>query len=102
MDKKVMYEFEANRTNISPKQFYTYCRKRMLEKTGHSITEWLDHYDNWANPIMPSNEVDWTSPCKEICKTMPYEWHLFLAGSYNFIMEWADGRGYMYVIEFER
>lgn len=112
MDGKKLYEVECNRTNISPRQFFTYCKKRFEEKTGQRLDMWIDSFEDWENPIQKNNQEyinpwprwdgDEDGPAKEIIKTMPFDWQLFLAGSYNFIMEWFDGHGYMYVVELER
>ena len=105
MKPRVMYECECNRTNISPKQFYSYCRKKLMEKAGVKITDWV-YFEDWGAPIQQyyrtSKHEDWDEPAYEISRVMPFDYHLYLEGAYNFIMQWDDGHGYMYVIEYER
>ena len=104
-----LYEIEIQRSNISPKQFFTYCKKH-LESKGLDIENWVD-FENWESPITPCNETsnheDWETPQKEICKLQPYDYQLFLAGAYNFIMEFdfyddTKGFGYLFMTEYER
>lgn len=101
-----LYEHEIERTNITPKQFFTYCKKQ-LEKKGINLEDWVD-FETWVNPFSPcdsaSKHEDWEEPQFEICRTKAYDWHLFLQKSYNFIMEfdfWDEnkGFGYLYVME---
>ena len=107
---KKLYEHEIERNNISPKQFFTYC-KNQLSKKGIDLGIWLDSYKDWTEPIAHCNDAynheDWEEPQKEVCKTQPYNWQLFLQNTYNFIMEFDfcddnRGFGYLYVCEFER
>lgn len=111
MTKPKIYEIEIQRNNISPKQFFTYCKKQMEKRAGISIENWVECFDDWAHPVSQSNNVwthsDWDTPQKEISKTMPYDWQLYLGETYNFIMEFQFdddnvGYGYMYAVEFER
>lgn len=104
-----LYECEIQRSNIAPKQFFTYC-KNQLKNKGIDIEIWAD-FEEWKSPITPcnstSNHEDWEEPQKEICKLQSYNWQLFLQNAYNFIMEfdfWDDnkGFGYLYIIELER
>lgn len=101
---KIMYEVECNRNNISPRQFFTYC-KRQFAKKGYDLESWT-YYEDWEKPIQESDNKwkheDWDVPALEICKTKPYDIQFYLQGAYNFIMEWFDGHGYMYAIEYER
>ena len=106
---KKLYEYEIQRTNITPKQFFTYC-KNQLKKKNFDIENRVG-FDDWESPFAPyestCNHEDWEEPQKEICKTKPYEWQLFLQNAYNFIMEFDfydenKGFGYFYIIEFER
>ena len=103
-----LYECEIQRNNISPKQFFTYC-KNQLKNKGIDIENWVE-FENWESPItlcnMISNNEDWEKPQKEVCKILPYNWHLFLGETYNFIIEfdfWNEnkGFGYLYVMEYE-
>ncbi len=110
---KKMYEIEIQRTNISPKQFFTYCKNEMKKRTGIDLEIWCESFEAWTgnNGIPESNIVsnheDWDEPTKEICKTIAYDWQMFLGKAYNFILEFQfdsenKGFGYMYAIEFER
>lgn len=105
------YEVEIQRTNISPRQFFTYCKKEMKNRTGVSLQTWCDSFEDWSSDkneyVSECYHDDWKVPVKEICKTKAYEWHLFLGKAYNFIMEFQfcdenKGSGYLYAVEFER
>lgn len=104
-DMEVVYEVECQRTGISPRQFWSYCKRRFKEKTGTEFT-WIDTFEDWENPLTPSDirskHEDWEHPLTEICVIQPMDYHLFLENNYNFIMEWFDGNGYMYAVEFKR
>lgn len=105
-----LYEVEIQRTNISPKSFFTYCVKQM-KKHGADIECWAE-YDSWANEnqIPYRNEwlhKDWDEPSREILSGAPYQMQLFLSGAYNFILEFEfdtdkKGHGYCYAVEFRR
>ena len=41
-----IYEIEIQRTNISPKQFFTYCKNQMLKK-GIDLEIWIDEYESF-------------------------------------------------------
>ena len=97
MKKKKRYEFEYDRYISSPEKWYDYCQ-RMLSKHNFDIEDWIDKEnfidyrygycnDRWVR------EKDDGIIETEICKLMP---------TYNFIMEWFDGHGYLYIVEFER
>ena len=108
MKRNKIYEVECNRTNVSPRQFYTYCLKQIRQRTDGraSLLDWLDDFDSWLEPIQTYNvrnyHEDWDEPALEICKAEPLDRQFYLDGAYNFIMEWFDGHGYMYLVEFER
>lgn len=97
-------EVEIMRTNISARQFYTYCKKRLAEKIGDDIENWTE-FEEWVSPKYPCNiynkHEDWEKPQREILKIQSYEIQEYLQGAYNFILEWNDGIGYMYHVEFE-
>lgn len=106
-----MYEIEIQRTNISPKQFFTYCKKEMEKRTGTSLQVWCDSFQEWSSDknecALETNHEDWEIPVKEICKTKAYEWQMFFGNAYNFIMEFQfddenKGFGYLFAVEFER
>ena len=102
-----LYEVEVNRTNISPKQFFTYCKKEAARRTNGlvDLEAWIS-FDEWVNPIQPCNDRwyhdDWKPAAIEICKSEPYDVQWYLSNAYNFIFEWFDGHGYLYAVEFER
>lgn len=106
-----LYEVECFRNNVTPREFFRYCNN-MLKKKGETLSSWIDEYEYWKNPAQNQeytiyNHEDWEEPLKEGNKYKPYEWHLFLAKNYNFIMEFEfddekRGHGYFYVVEYER
>lgn len=109
---KKRYEVEMMRRNVTPKEFYSYCQREFSRRTGgqDGLGNWLDDYSTWSNPTIQgntrSNHEDWAEPKLEICKVMPFDFHQYLDGSYNFIMEftfWDDkvGFGYLYAYEME-
>ena len=98
MNKKI-YEFETNRTNISAKQFFSYVQREFKKRTGEDFG-WIDDFETWADPYLPSSRTN--KDTKEICKYLPYDFQFYIPDGYNFIMEWFDGHGYCYVVEFER
>lgn len=104
MERGKIYEVETQRTNISANQFFSHCRRTYEKKTGQMF--WLEDFEQWVNPLQPgrseARHEDWDIPQREICKTMPYDWQFYLQGEYNFIMEWFDGNGYMYAVEWDR
>lgn len=108
---KKMYEVEIQRNNISPRQFFTYCKHQMEKRTGTSLDVWIDDYEAWADNThefdVNSDHEDWDEPVKEICRTKAYDWQFYLGKAYNFIMEFQfdtenKGYGYLYAVEFER
>ena len=105
-----LYEIEIQRSNITPKQFFSYCKKQAAKKGG-DLELWIGEYELWEKPTDPCNDTlkheDWETPQTEICKLQPYEYQLFLAGAYNFIMEFdfydeTKGFGYLFMVEYER
>lgn len=107
---KTLYQVECDRTNISPKAFFTYCAKAM-KKHGGDIENWVE-FENWADENQNTYRnvclhEDWDEPCKEILFGAPYQMQMFLSGAYNFILEFEfdtdkKGTGYFYAVEFER
>lgn len=101
-----MYEIECQRTNVTPKAFFEYCRKQVAKK-GIDIECWTD-FEHWSNPITQETRTfEHENSQKETIKTMPYDLQYFLQGAFNFIMEFqfdteTKGYGYMYAMEFER
>lgn len=102
-----LYEIECQRTNITPKQFFEYCRKQ-AEKKGLDIECWTD-FEHWCNPINPEKMHNFEHENGQIEKnqSLPYDLQYYLQGAYNFILEFeydteTKGHGYMYAMEFER
>ena len=100
---RITYEFETQRTNISPKAFYRWVEKEFKRRTGNDLSSWMESFEEWSEPSFPCN-------CRrddEICCARAYDWQYWLKGAYNFIMEfqfWDEnsGNGYCYAVEFER
>ena len=105
-----IYEVETQRSNITPKAFFNHCMK-LAEKNGFNLEDWAD-FKSWCVPTQKelwhmNKHEDWDEPKTEGYKAMPYDSHVYLQGSYNFIMEFdfdteTKGHGYMYAVEFER
>lgn len=109
MDK--LYEIEIQRTNVSPKQFFTYCKSQMKKRAGIELESWCESFEEWIDERINYNAScyhdDWDDPVEEICKTMPYNWQMFLGKAHNFIFEFdfdteKIGHGYLYAVEFKR
>lgn len=106
-----LYEVEIERNNVTPRQFFSYCKRKMIGK-GADITAWVDSYETWANPTAPeeshtNSHENCDVPLIETIKYMPYDMHLYLQNNYNFIMEFEfdedkTGHGYMYCVEYKR
>lgn len=98
------YEYEIERTNVTPKQFFSYC-KRSLNQKGFDMETWID-WDCWSNPPMTcdsENECTLTGK-KEVCKMKPYDFQMFHQGCYNIIVTFdfydeRKGYGYLYMVE---
>ena len=102
---------EIERTNITPKQFWSYCKREIKRRADMNLEDWCESYEEWSTPTQETNHrwqhKDWDVPTTEICKTMPYNWQLFLRYQYNFIMEFdfldfRTGCGYLYLSESRR
>ena len=97
------YEIEIQRSGISPKRFFTYCKKQ-LEKKGHDIYMWFDSYEGWSSPY---DRCEWTKTDNgKITSFRSYEFQhqIYDSESYNFIMEFdfydeKNGFGYLYLSE---
>lgn len=107
---KKIYEIECQRTNVTPKEFFEYCRKQAAKK-GLDIECWTD-FEHWSNPIVKeeyhttehNNEEE---TLRETIKIMPYDLQYYFQKAYNFIMEFqfdtdTKGCGYLYMMEYER
>lgn len=107
-----LYEVEIQRSGISPKQFFSYCRREALRRTGVDVLPiWIDSFEDWTENATgyscDTYHEDWDEPVHEICRTKPYDYHYFITGAYNFIMEFdfdddKSGHGYLYAVEYER
>lgn len=104
-----IYEVECQRNNVTPMEFWNYCKKRTEAKSGYL---WLDDFSDWESPLRPeeyhvNEHKDWESPQKEALKFKPFDCQMFLQNAYNFIMEFeydteTRGHGYLYVVEYGR
>lgn len=101
-----IFEAEVQRRNVTPKQFFSYCKK-VCERKRININDWTD-FETWCEPIkecsVSNKHEDWETPQEEMCVIKPFEIHLYLQGEYNFIMEFdffndKVGNGYMYLSE---
>lgn len=99
---------ESMRHNITPRQFFTYCKKQ-AEKKGISLEDWIS-FDDWTDssiniPFSRNDHEDWTPPQREEYKAVLLDWHVYLEGAYTFIFEFtyddneSTGCGYMYIYE---
>ena len=99
---------ECQRYNVTPRQFYTYCKNRAAVK-GINLEDWMSYKDwtdsNVNNPYSTNYHEDWNQPKREECKAVPYNWHFYLQGEYTFTFEFTHdgdvptGCGYMYISE---
>ena len=106
---KTIYEVECQRNNVTPKEFFRYCKIK-CKKQDLDIESWIE-FDSWEEPTplqrteYHTNEhFDWEKPQRETIKIMPYDWQMALQNSYNFILEFefdteTKGHGYFYVVE---
>ena len=99
---------EIERNNVTPKEFWSYCRREVKRRTGMNLEDWCESYEAWSEPTQEANDrwhhEDWDVPVMEVCKMMPYNWQLFLGYQYNFIMEFdfwdfRSGYGYLYLLD---
>lgn len=97
-----MYEVEIERTNISPKQFFSYCKRELKKRADIDLEGWVEEYSTWEN----GSDFEVKEP-DETCKEKPFNFHYYNYNGYNFIMlfdfyEENNGFGYMYAMEFVR
>ncbi|MCD8214405.1 MAG: hypothetical protein LUC97_01970 [Clostridiales bacterium] len=103
--KKTMYECECERNNISPRQFFSYCKRKLKEK-GCDIEIWAS-YEDWIDEENEySRMAHYDEGRNSICTQRAYEWQIYSSQEYNFILEFEfdddkRGHGYMYAVEFE-
>ena len=103
---KTLYKVEMQRSNITPRSFFTACTKAM-QKKGADIADWTD-YDSWTNDrqtpyYSKEKHEDWDEPRCEIYSVAPYKIQMFLASAYNFILEFdfdtdKKGSGYLFAV----
>lgn len=103
-------EYEAQRHNVTPREFWGYVKREYEKKTGQPLSVWFDDYNDWATPFQEfdykNKHKEWGEPCLEVGHCHPFEFQIYLQGSYNCILEfefWDDkkGWGYAYITEFE-
>lgn len=46
------YEVEVQRSNITPREFWWYCKQRMKAK-GADLESWIGEYKDWVEPKYP-------------------------------------------------
>lgn len=109
MEKKKLYEIEIMRTGVTPREFFSYCKREFLRRCpGESMDNWMDDFREFCAPSAEFNSHNrYDDGSYEICKAKPYDWQLFYSGAYNFIMEFnfdddKRGWGYLYCIEYKR
>lgn len=100
------YEVEVDRSAKTPKQFWNACQKIFEKKTGMGLEDWVGSFEEWENPEHEYNiyakHEDWETPQREVLRTKPLEYQIYLQGAYNFILEWFEGHGYMYAVEYSK
>ena len=100
------YEFEMMRTGVSAKSFWNLANKKYEEKTGMTLEAWIDSFEDWKKPFQEfdinAKHEDWDEPLREVSHCHPFTYQVYLQNGYNFILEWDDGFGYIYVIEYNR
>lgn len=110
MKNERIYEVETNRNGLSARAFWNHCGRFLKAHGIESGTDIIcDSFDFWANPASVNSECDSRNKYEgedgktyyEICRLKPFDLHLFYEGAYNFILEWFDGHGYMYVTEWK-
>ena len=110
-NNKKLYEIECHRSNITPKEFFNYCKKT-CHKKGVELEGWLDGFEEWSTPYMPydtrtTEHKDGETSYIETTKILPYNFHLFYEKFHNFYLEFdfytdKKGFGYFYVVEYDR
>lgn len=101
MEKKKLYEFECNTNSMTARQFFNYVNREFKKRTGENFG-WLDDFDTFSSPYIQSNSRRREAgQLEEICVLLPFATHLYLRDTYNFIMEYDDGHGYCYAVEYE-
>lgn len=103
-----MKKIRCCRTNISPKSFFTYCKKQCIKK-GINLEDWVT-YDNFADPLATGvwhicKHEELNESKRKLYKRFPFKYQCFLEDSYNFIIEFQfydnkKCRGYLYLEEY--
>ena len=96
-------EIEIELENTSPKNFWTYCLKK-LEEDGEDLTDWVCEFKEWSEPknSIEHKVIKHKNGVVTACKLKPYETNIYCSGMINFIMEFdfyndEQGYGYMYL-----
>lgn len=110
---KKVNEVEIQRSNITPREFYWYCKKELKRKTGLSLEDWIS-YQDWVSPgpalkcetHKNEHQFDDGTTQVEHVKYQPYNMQIYVSDTYNVILEfdfWDDriGCGYFYHTEYE-
>lgn len=108
-EKEVWYSFECQRSGVSPREFYNYVNRQMQKKCDASIRNWVEDYKTWAEPTNCTDGIEEHEHCYEDGETLretieirPFHLHLYYEKNYNAILEFDDGNGYCYIIEYKR
>lgn len=99
--KNTVYEIEIERRNVTPRQFWTYCKNQLAKKGIEPLTE---TFEDFARPAIETHRHRTEDGCT-VC-VMPFEYQMYAPKAYNFIMEFEyyDGKtgfGYLYAVEYE-
>lgn len=105
----ILFEFEASVYCKTPKEFWNYCKRRLLKK-GVNIEDYFSKFEEWEQPLYEtdysSTHDDWDRPVSETCKQKKYEIHIYQQKAYNYILEYdffegKEGFGYCYIKDCE-
>lgn len=108
MKRKKLFEVEINRYFKSVQTFWKYA-ENFCKKHGVNLNDWMC-IEQFIEPYQKCNirneHKEWDEPLTEICKMQPYDYQLYVQGSYNFIMEFDffdenSGHGYLYIAEYD-
>jgi hypothetical protein len=109
-----LHEVEIQRQNVTPRQFWSYCKREIERRTGGALhlSDWLDNFGDWETPTCESKwhkdeHESWGEDARtEVIRYEPFGCQWYLQGSYNFIMEFdfydeKTGFGYLYMCDME-
>lgn len=107
-------EVEIQRQNVTPRQFWSYCKREIERRTGGALhlSDWLEDFGDWETPTCESKwhkdeHESWGEDARtEVIRYEPFGCQWYLQGSYNFIMEFdfydeKTGFGYLYMCDME-